>query len=500
MTIIERLNKGYLIPFIQFSKPSQLSSIVEEEVLQEINHFIEQHYANPNEQLYRVVNIAKAVEYFILKGVPFATLRLHWNHPSYLTLLERVGEVLDPKKFKININLKTFDVAYLDISIKMLTSFMDVIRSKKINGMDVAVAKELIHYFENHPLADVQRAILDPSIGLASPYSKLIVKTVPKDLHDVLTCHITANKNGVSYQVLKRHPDFEVFLRKNFIHRYLYTYRHSLYVDQTSQPEKIYIKYKGQMKNWEEIKDQLKYREDGVTMTGRYAQQGLVDDNVFNWTELTSFICRNEHEEIIEVEENPQKPSSLDNDDNSVHDDDHTLIEYRASNSRESSDLEDLQTLDSDDSEHEDYQDSENDNDNDNNDNNDNNNNELIFQSILSKIDDYKNRYQVFSDIYKDTFQENSKENVEKFLYYDTRINKSKDPYEHTWGNRYLLEYCFWIVSQPRLSGDHAFIKLKTPSNSNCVTWTQEIAALAGVYFPCDYPMTKLLFKNHHFS
>lgn len=447
-SIIERLNKGYLIPSLQFSKPSLLSNIVGEEVLQEINHYIQRHYNSPNEQLNSVINIAKAVEYFILKGVPFASLRIYWNHSSYLSLLEKIGNVLEDKKFKITIELKTFDVSYLDISIKMKTSIFNYIGTKKMNPLDISITKEFIDYFQKHPLFDVQLATNDPAIGLASPYSKLIVKTIPKDLHDEFTYHITANKNGIAYQVLKNHPDFEAFLRKNFIHRYLYTYRHSLYVDQASQPEKIYIKYKGQMKNWKDIKDQLKYREDGVTITGRYSQQGLVDDNVFNWKELTSFICRNENEEIIKV--NSQK-STIDNDRDYSHDDEHTLIEYKSIDSRESSDVEDQQTLDSEDS------------DSDNSSENESMNNESTFQSILSMIKDYKGRYQVFSDIYKDTFQQNSKENVEKFLYYDTRINKSKDPYEHTWGNRYLLEYCFWIVSQPRLSGDHAFIKLKTP-------------------------------------
>ncbi|OZJ06545.1 hypothetical protein BZG36_00504 [Bifiguratus adelaidae] len=35
---------------------------------------------------------------------------------------------------------------------------------------------------------------------------------------------------------------------------------------------------------------------------------------------------------------------------------------------------------------------------------------------------------------------------------------------EPTWGNRYLLEVCSWIVDEPRMGGDHTWIRLKTPT------------------------------------
>ncbi|RKP27601.1 hypothetical protein SYNPS1DRAFT_20910 [Syncephalis pseudoplumigaleata] len=31
------------------------------------------------------------------------------------------------------------------------------------------------------------------------------------------------------------------------------------------------------------------------------------------------------------------------------------------------------------------------------------------------------------------------------------------------WGDRYLFEFCSWIVDRPRMMGDHTFIRLKTP-------------------------------------
>ena len=46
--------------------------------------------------------------------------------------------------------------------------------------------------------------------------------------------------------------------------------------------------------------------------------------------------------------------------------------------------------------------------------------------------------------------KENTKSNSFKFI--------------HDWGNRYILEVCSWIVSQPRLGGDHTWFRLKTPS------------------------------------
>lgn len=36
----------------------------------------------------------------------------------------------------------------------------------------------------------------------------------------------------------------------------------------------------------------------------------------------------------------------------------------------------------------------------------------------------------------------------------------------HDWGARYLLEVCLWIVDEPRLSGDHAWLRLKGPDGA----------------------------------
>lgn len=36
-------------------------------------------------------------------------------------------------------------------------------------------------------------------------------------------------------------------------------------------------------------------------------------------------------------------------------------------------------------------------------------------------------------------------------------------PMKHDWGDRYILEICAWIVSNPRLTGDHLWHRLKTP-------------------------------------
>ncbi|ORX84295.1 hypothetical protein BCR32DRAFT_326015, partial [Anaeromyces robustus] len=115
-------------------------------------------------------------------------------------------------------------------------------------------------------------------------------------------------------------------------------------------------------------------------------------------------------------------------------------------------------------------------NDNDdlesNNDNNDNSDNDevdekdMIYKSLHNIIDDYNNKYKIFSSIHEETFHQNTEDAAEKFIYYDTHINSHDDPYEHTWGNRYLFEYCSWIISHPRFSGDHAWIRLKTPDGN----------------------------------
>ena len=35
----------------------------------------------------------------------------------------------------------------------------------------------------------------------------------------------------------------------------------------------------------------------------------------------------------------------------------------------------------------------------------------------------------------------------------------------HDWGNRYILEVVSWIIDEPRLGGDHIWIRLKKPGN-----------------------------------
>ena len=483
------------MPYIQFSKNNknnQLSEVVTNEVMKELNRFLKYHYTAPNIQLNSAINITKSIVYFMGKGVPFATLRLHWNNPEYLILLEKIGRILPNKKFNVTLELKTYDVAFLNLKVYWKPSlFKNKLKNSQENSWDIAIAKEFIQYFEMNPLKDVQISIKDPSLGLASPYCKLIAKSIPKEIHSILNRHITANKNAIEESVLKRHPDLEEFLRKNFIHRYLYVYHHSLYVDSTHDPERIYVMYKGQMRNWDEIKDSIKHREDGVSMAGLYGQQGIMNEkNVFNWKEFTPFICRNESEEIFIKSEKPYSQQDMNPMDYvSNCSDDMTLI------NNENSELKDILKREKGDDDYDlDNTPINSDNDSDNehyymnktknmNDATKKNNNinldtiksrnsfiknekeekEQLIQSLYDTIEEYKERYQVFSDIYKDTFQHNTKENVEKFLYYDTRINGSKDPYEPNWGNRYIFEYCFWIISQPRLSGDHAFIKLKTP-------------------------------------
>ena len=39
----------------------------------------------------------------------------------------------------------------------------------------------------------------------------------------------------------------------------------------------------------------------------------------------------------------------------------------------------------------------------------------------------------------------------------------------HDWGNRYILELCSWIIEEPRLGGDHLWIRLKTPGMTSLV-------------------------------
>ncbi|ORX84294.1 hypothetical protein BCR32DRAFT_277277 [Anaeromyces robustus] len=608
--IKERCKKGYLFPIIKFSKQNDIPRIIEEEIVREINQFIKYYPISkkPNEQLNTIINIGKAIEYFLVKGIPFSSLKLNWNNKNYLILLEKIGNSLPSQYFNIIIKLKENDLSYLSIFFQFKRSFGNIKMESDCNKLlDELIAKHFIQYFKKNPLFDVQISIKNPIIGLASPFSKVIKKTIPNEIYKELLTHITANKNGLSYKILKNHPDFEQFLYKNFIHRYLYTYHHKIQVNAHTIPEKIYLMYKGKMENWNDIKDKIHYRDDKITMTGRYSQQGIIDQDIFSWPELTSFICRHldDEKEKIKTESNLEKENNLNNNNNNDDNDNNNRNDYSNDNysSNEETDFdsslneEDINNeVNNNNNNNNNINDDDDDDDDDSNNStifnedfnenisisstisNNNNNKEVLLTSINEMIQHYKEKYKIYSDIYKESLINNSKETVEKFLYYDTKMKRNQDPYEHNWGNRYLLEYSFWIISQPRLSGDHAFIKLKTPEgkvysvglyrefksslfdsiifplrikpckfispdlsefwkgyynsiaieitkeqfekiknkinedqktiqyrpyqhiNYNCVTWTQEVAALANIYFPCDYPMTKLLFKNYHFQ
>lgn len=458
--IQEHRSMGYPIPFIKFSRPDNLSNIVEEGMMKEINAFLQQHYTRPNEQLNSALNIAKSIEFFLVKKVPLSLLNLNWASPRFLFLLERIGGHLSNKYFNIVIKIKTFDPSFFTLSLKLKDRQLQIENKKIVNKkpLDLIVAQDLIHHFEKYPLKDVQRSIRDPILSIASPFAKLTASSLPSPVHEELSRHITANKHAIPVEIFKSYPDFEKFLNKNFIHRYLYTYRHTIDVDMTSSPPIIFIKYKGRMENWSEVKNKILWEKDGVTLKGQYSQQGIIDEGVYNWTELKPFINRSTSTSSSAQPTTTKKSrinskSSLHND---TPEDENTNTEpYLPShdNFHLSSDDDDTLTNGNDE-----YGENRmiSDDDIDEKD--------MIYESLYNIIDDYNTKYKIFSNIYEEAFHNrNTEDMAEKFIYYDTHINQMDDSYEHTWGSRYLFEYCSWIISHPRLSGDHAWIRLKTP-------------------------------------
>ena len=447
-----RLDKGYLFPMIIFSKQDNLSNIVEENIIKEINDFVTHQYSKPNEQLNSVINISKAIEFFLVKKVPISLLNIDWSNQRFLLLLERIGGLIKNKNYNILIKIKTFDMAFFSLSLKLKDHLLEIENKKIIkNKLDVLVVTELINYFIKYPLYDVQASIKDPALSIASPYAKLVASSIPKPLHEDLSHHITANKHGISYKIIESHPDFEKFLNKNFIHRYLYTYRHTIDIDDSQQPEKIYIMYKGQKKDWNEIKDIILFEEDKVTMKGHYSQEGIVDEGVYNWTELKPFINRPLKKNKLSTISRLNSKVSISNKeakDNILIDEGNDVPFSNFESVEDSSKVSEDDTIV---------------NENDEDDSDDVDEKDMIYKSLYNIIDDYNNKYKIFSNIYEEAINGNTNETAEKFIYYDTHINSNDDPYEHTWGNRYLFEYCSWIIANPRFSGDHAWVRLKTP-------------------------------------
>ncbi|ORX44826.1 hypothetical protein BCR36DRAFT_414798 [Piromyces finnis] len=451
--------RDYLLPDIKFSKQNNLTNILKEEILKEINYFIQQNYTRPNEQLNSAINISKAIEFFLVKNVPFSILDINFANKSFLLLLERIGNAISNKYYSIQIGMKQFDLSFFTLCLKLKNKKLEIENKRIIkNRLDLLVAMELIQHFKKYPfLNNVQCSIKDPILTIASPYAKLIANSITKDIHKELSRHITANKNAIPYKILEIYPDFEEFLNKNFIHRYLYLYHHSITVDLSNKPEKILIMYKGKMENWTDIKDKIVFKEDGVTLEGKYSQEGIIDEGVYNWTELKPFMHRSSSnvtknltssnsKDTFNHDKKENTPLSINVDNINVN---NINLQSISPHSTKCSDEDDDNTLTNDFINFDDSTELK-----------------MIYKSLYNNIDYYSSKYKLFSRIYKEGINQDIYEAAEKFIYYDIHFNNQKDPYEHTWGSHYLFEYCSWITSRPRFSGDHAWIRLKTPDGN----------------------------------
>jgi len=158
--ITERLNKGYLIPVIEFSKKSTLPAEIEEDIVKEINNYLTKQNVSVNQKLNIAINISKAVEYFLVKNIPFETLKLDWSNEELLSLLEKVGNAIPSNKFNITVVLKTPQVSHLRLQIKFKCCLFS-----GCNDVDNIVAEEL----KNFTLGD------NPASALVSSFSSKVI-------------------------------------------------------------------------------------------------------------------------------------------------------------------------------------------------------------------------------------------------------------------------------------------------------------------------------------
>jgi len=154
--ITERLNRGYLIPIIEFSKKNTLLTEYEENIVKGINDYLTKQNVSVNQKVNIAINMAKAIEYFMVRGIPFETLKLDWNNEQLLTLLEKVGSIMPSNKFSVNVELKTPQVSHLRLQTKFKSCLFC-----GCHDVDTVVAKEL----KNFNLGDNPASILVSSFS-----------------------------------------------------------------------------------------------------------------------------------------------------------------------------------------------------------------------------------------------------------------------------------------------------------------------------------------------
>jgi len=158
--ITERLNKGYLIPVIEFSKKSTLPVEYEEDIVKGINSYLAKQNVSVNQKLNIAINMAKAIEYFMVKGIPFETLNLDWSNEQLLSLLEKVGSIMPNNKFNVSVELKTPQVSHFRLQTKLKSCLFC-----GSSDIDAVVAEEL----KNFTLGD------DPASTLISAFSSKVI-------------------------------------------------------------------------------------------------------------------------------------------------------------------------------------------------------------------------------------------------------------------------------------------------------------------------------------
>ncbi|RUP05576.1 hypothetical protein BC936DRAFT_140511 [Jimgerdemannia flammicorona] len=151
----------------------------------------------------------------------------------------------------------------------------------------INIAIKLTEMIQVQSPLDVQIALRNPTVTLASAFYKRVDGKEMKGAYDNLVKQVVAARNGIPADVFDANPGLQLFLQKNHLHRYLLVYKHSLRVD--PQTRECSIMCRGDYRSWKDIQHTIKTHPTSDVIKGQYSRHGLINQDFYDWHRLEPF-------------------------------------------------------------------------------------------------------------------------------------------------------------------------------------------------------------------